>query len=213
MESKKSILENLADCYDIYLKMGSKGYAIGFYNELHEEVKESYSFPEGKYTLSHFEDNFLLFSYKSEKSSKNNTEKILTELKESEKLKEFGEENSVSIKMLSYGEKLEKFPEEMKKDENLVTKCMSTVFLAGHKDGNKMKYFATSNSAFVRSELYIILSFFRDMEPKEIISQEIEKEYKSFFEKLNKLIPMSIARTQGFEGAYERIVKIAIKNI
>ncbi|NCN51884.1 hypothetical protein GW931_02640 [archaeon] len=44
---KLSILESLTDCYLTYLKLGSEGYAIGFSNELSEEVKSVYLFEKG----------------------------------------------------------------------------------------------------------------------------------------------------------------------
>jgi len=61
---KRSIFESLTDCYLTYLKIGSEGYVIGFYNELNEKVKKVYEFSQGKYTLINHEDNFLLLKYK-----------------------------------------------------------------------------------------------------------------------------------------------------
>jgi len=77
---KRSILESLTDCYFTYLKLGSKGYMIGFYNELNEPVKKKYKFSEGRYTLdSSSEDNFLLFKYETienEKRNRKNSKRI-----------------------------------------------------------------------------------------------------------------------------------------
>jgi len=77
----------------------------------------------------------------------------------------------------------------------------------------KMNYLATSDSAFVKSELYFILTFFNELAPEEILSENVKKEYNQFFSELQKLVPMSMNRQQGFEGAYERIIEIAKDNL
>ena len=101
----------------------------------------------------------------------------------------------------------------MKNDENLVTKCMSTVYLFGKNEKGKMKYFAFSDSLFVKSELYFLITFFEGLTPEEILSENVKNQYETFFKGLKKIVPISMTRTQGFEGAYERILKIARENL
>jgi len=144
---------------------------------------------------------------------KKEIEKILKELTESRELEVLGIPNASLQEMISYGKKLFPFPKDEKKEINLVTKCMSTVHLVGTKENGKMNYLATSNSAFVRSELYFITLFFNGLSPEEILSEKIKKEYNETFSKLQELVPMSMNRQQGFEGAYERIIEIAKKNL
>ncbi|NCN51885.1 hypothetical protein GW931_02645 [archaeon] len=144
---------------------------------------------------------------------KKEIENILNELTESKELENFGIDKASLEKMITYGKKLFPFPKDEKKERNLVTKCMSTVYLIGNKKEGKMNYLATSDSAFVKSELYFILTFFNELAPEEILSENVKKEYNQFFSELQKLVPMSMNRQQGFEGAYERIIEIAKDNL
>ncbi len=144
---------------------------------------------------------------------KKEIESILKELENSKELELFGIEKASLKRMLEYEKMLAPFPVEEEKGENLVTKCMSTVYLIGNKKNGKMKYFATSDSKFVKSELYFILTFFNDLTPEEIVSRKTFEEYNEFISKLKKWVPISMNREQGFEGAYERIVKIAKENL
>ncbi len=206
---KKSILEHLTNCYESSLKTGNKNYVFGFYKKIPENVEREYLFPKGKFIITLNKEDFLLFKYEPQKE----INLLLENLKNAKKLEEIGMEKESLKKLIEYGDKLEKFPDEQKIESNLVTKCMSTVYLYGEKENKKMKYLATSDSAFVRGELYLILSFFKNLKPKEIISKETNKEYINFFSEIKNLVPISMVRSQGFGGIYEKIVEIAIKNL
>lgn len=51
--------------------------------------------------------------------------------------------------LIEYGNKLELFPEEEKKDENIVKGCISNVFLLAYQDKEGLVYFKAHSDALV----------------------------------------------------------------
>ena len=125
--------------------------------------------------------------------------------KEAESL---GMEHETYKHLMSYEKRLEPFPEEDKISSNLVTKCRSTVYLTGNIESGLVYFNASSDSAFVRGELGLILSLFQGMTPEQLTNETTRNSYVSFCNELTDYVKISINRTQGLEGIYERMIEI-----
>ena len=119
-----------------------------------------------------------------------------------------GMEHETYKHLMSYEDRLTPFPEENKVTSNLVTKCQSTVYLTGEIKLGHVYFTATSDSAFVRGELGLVLSLFQGMTVEEFTNEETKKNYVNFCSDLSEYVKISINRSQGLEGIYERMVEI-----
>jgi len=134
---------------------------------------------------------------------------FLKELADAKDAEDLGMDNEGLKKLVEYGTQLEPFPESKKTQGNMVAKCLSTVYLIGEKKEGKMYFLATSDSAFVKGELYILLEIFNNFTPNELISEETKKDFYDFYNELKELVSISMNRQQGFQGIYEKIKEIS----
>lgn len=114
--------------------------------------------------------------------------------------------------LMSYENRLEPFLEDDKIESNLVTKCQSTVYLTGDIQRGHVYFNASSDSAFVRGELGLVLSLFQGMTPEELAHDETKNRYVKFCDELSDYVKLSINRAQGLEGIYEKMVEIVEKD-
>jgi cysteine desulfuration protein SufE len=134
---------------------------------------------------------------------------VLDRFKQAKEAELAGMEYLTYRSLIDAGKKIEPFPDAKRTEENLVTKCTSTVHLIGENRNGKMHYTADSDAAFVKGELAILLGVFNDLTPEIILSQETADRFMNFFNGLSQYISISMNRQQGFFGMYERIREIA----
>ncbi len=70
--------------------------------------------------------------------------------------------------LIDLGRNLPDYPIEQKIEQNLVRGCQSKVWLYHHYDGNKIKFYATSDSAIICGLIYLLLTIYSDQTPHDI---------------------------------------------
>lgn len=74
--------------------------------------------------------------------------------------------------LIEYGNKLELFPEEEKKDENIVKGCISNVFLLAYQDKEGLVYFkAHSDALVIKGYLGLLVEGLVDIVKKRFLTQ------------------------------------------
>jgi cysteine desulfuration protein SufE len=138
---------------------------------------------------------------------------VLDTFKQAKEMEAAGMEYLTYRSLIDSGKKLEPFPEGERTEENLVTKCTSTVHLIGQKRDGRMHYVADSDAAFVKGELAILMGLFNGLPPEAIVSPDTATRFREFFNTLSQYISISMNRQQGFFGMYERIREIARRHV
>ncbi|MBI2045625.1 SufE family protein [Candidatus Pacearchaeota archaeon] len=135
---------------------------------------------------------------------------VIEEIKEAKEAeKQLGMDFGPYTLLMDIGKKLPPFPKEYKTEKNLVTKCRSTVYIIGEKSEGKVVFFGDSDSIFVKGELAVLLKTFSGLTPKEIIDENSNKKLEEFLNEAKSYLPISMSRSEGFYGMYEKIKKIA----
>lgn len=134
---------------------------------------------------------------------------VLDKFREARAMEDAGMEYLTYRALIDAGKKLEPFPDDQKTEENLVTKCTSTVHLIGDIRNGTMHYRGDSDAAFVKGELAVLLGIFNGLPPDVIVRRDTTERFTDFFEKLRRFVSISMNRTQGFFGMYEKMREIA----
>ena len=91
--------------------------------------------------------------------------------------------------------------------ENRVAKCQSTVYVSGELADGKMRFRGSSDAAFVRGELAILIGAMNGLSPCEVVTAKAQ--VGQFVEKLKGIITISLIRGEGFLGMYEKMREIS----
>mgnify|MGYP001613198963 CR=1 FL=1 len=135
---------------------------------------------------------------------------ILEEIKEAKEAEvSFGKEFGPYMLLIDYGKSLLPLPKEHKTEKNLVTKCRSTVYIIGGRDGDHINYYGDSDSVFVKGELAVLLKTLSGLTPEEIISKQAQEKLEKFMDEAKTYLPLSTSRSEGFFGMYEKMREIA----
>ncbi len=136
---------------------------------------------------------------------------VLDKFRQAKEMEDAGMEYLTYKALIDAGKKLGAYPEEQRTEENLVTKCTSTVHMIGENRDGKMYYTADSDAAFVKGELGILLGMFNGEALEVILSDDTKTQFTDFFAKFQNYVSISMNRTQGFFGMFEKIREIAQK--
>ena len=136
---------------------------------------------------------------------------VLDKFRQAKEMENAGMEYLTYKSLIDAGKKLESYPEDQRTEANLVTKCTSTVHMIGESQDGNMFYTADSDAAFVKGELGILLGVFNGESSEVILSDDTKTQFTDFFEKLQNYVSISMNRTQGFFGMFEKIREIAQK--
>ena len=107
--------------------------------------------------------------------------------------------------IIDLGERLPEFNEKFKVDQNLVRGCTSKVWLVTEVNDNRFYFNATSDAHIVRGLIYLLLSAYLDMTPKEVATYDITPA----FDELGLYQHLSPNRRSGFFAMVERLKKEA----
>lgn len=110
--------------------------------------------------------------------------------------------------IIELGDQLEPFPEEERRDENLVQGCQSNVWLVARVsegEPRRIEFLADSDSQLVRGLIAILVMLLSGKTPQEILCTDVE----SVFRKLDLQRHLSRSRSNGFYAMVRRIRELA----
>ncbi|GIW94873.1 MAG: cysteine desulfuration protein SufE [Pirellulaceae bacterium] len=110
--------------------------------------------------------------------------------------------------LIELGDQLEPFPEEERRDENLVQGCQSNVWLVARvvdSDPPRMELLADSDSQLVRGLIAILMILLSGKTPQEVLQTDVE----SVFRQLELQRHLSRSRSNGFHSMVRRIRQLA----
>jgi len=110
--------------------------------------------------------------------------------------------------LIQLGRKLEPYPEQYRDEKHLVPGCMSQVWLVsqmGDDDEAILKLHADSDALIVKGLTALLLMFYSDKTPEEILSTDIE----GIFERLDLTQHLSVNRRNGFYSMSKKIKELA----
>lgn len=136
-------------------------------------------------------------------------QQVLATFRQAREMEDAGVEYLTLTALIDAGKKLEPYPEALRTEQHLVTKCTSTVHLAGKCREGAMVYVADSDSAVVKGELAILLEIFNGQTPALIAGDDTKRLFTEFFDQLQTCVSISMNRSQGFVGMFDRIREIA----
>jgi len=134
---------------------------------------------------------------------------VLATFRQAKEMEDAGMEYLTYTALIDAGKKLAPYPDALRTEEHLVTKCTSTVHLSGECRDGVMHYLADSDSAFVKGELGILLDIFNGLTPAVVTSDQTQGLFTSFFKQLQGCVSISMNRTKGLFGMFDRIREIA----
>ena len=99
--------------------------------------------------------------------------------------------------LIQLGRKLEPYPEQFRDEDHLVPGCMSQVWLVSEldeSDRDTLEFRADSDALIVKGLTALLLMFYSNKNPEEILSTDIE----GLFERLDLTQHLSVNRRNGF---------------
>lgn len=103
--------------------------------------------------------------------------------------------------IIDMGKKIEMVPEAQQTDEFLVPGCISRVYMTTHKEGDKIKFIASSDAMIVNGLIAILHVIYDNKTVEEIQSVDIEK----IFTDLGMDKHITPNRRNGFFSIVERL--------
>ncbi|WMJ73058.1 SufE family protein [Cytophagaceae bacterium ABcell3] len=94
--------------------------------------------------------------------------------------------------VIELGRKLEPFPEEHRKDENIIKGCQSRVWLHSYTENGKVYFKADSDAMIVKGLVYLLVRTLSGHAPDEIIKTDL-----SFLDKIGMKQHLSPTRSNG----------------
>jgi cysteine desulfuration protein SufE len=94
--------------------------------------------------------------------------------------------------LILLGKKLERFDETLKTEDYSIGGCQSQVWIKAEMNNDKIKYYAESNSLFVKGMIYLILKTLNNQKPQDILSTELY-----FIDKIGLRSNLSPSRANG----------------
>jgi cysteine desulfuration protein SufE len=106
--------------------------------------------------------------------------------------------------LIDMGRKLPDFPEEWQREEHRVRGCQSRVWIVPEKQGDRLRFHATSDSAIVSGLLAVLMRVYDGRTPREIVDTSAD-----FIGKIGFTEHLSPMRSNGFHSALEVIKSYA----
>ncbi len=110
--------------------------------------------------------------------------------------------------LIQLGRKLEPYPEQFRDEDHLVPGCMSQVWLVSEldeSDRDTLEFRADSDALIVKGLTALLLMFYSNKNPEEILSTDIE----GLFERLDLTQHLSVNRRNGFYSMSRKIKELA----
>ena len=114
--------------------------------------------------------------------------------------------------LIQLGRKLEPYPEQFRDEDHLVPGCMSQVWLVSELDENDrdtLEFRADSDALIVKGLTALLLMFYSNKNPEEILSTDIE----GLFERLDLTQHLSVNRRNGFYSMSRKIKELATESL
>lgn len=102
--------------------------------------------------------------------------------------------------IISKGKELDSFPEEHRKDENLIKGCQSKLWLHAEHNDNKIHFYADADAIIAKGLVALMLEVFNDRTPQEILEEDIY-----FIEKIGLKHHLSPTRSNGLLSLLKQI--------
>ena len=83
------------------------------------------------------------------------------------------DKESTIFYIMELGGNLEKFPENERKDENIIKGCQSKVWLVADEVDGKVHYQADSNTDITKGLISLLIRVLNDRKPKEILDADL----------------------------------------
>ena len=84
-----------------------------------------------------------------------------------------GDKESTIYYLMEIGENMAPFPEEEKREENIIKGCQSKVWLITELDDNKLIFLADSNTDITKGLISLLIRVLSGRTPKEIIDTDL----------------------------------------
>ncbi len=114
--------------------------------------------------------------------------------------------------IIDLGRELPELKQEYQAEENIVHGCMSTVWLVTDvigEDQKRIQILADSDSIIVKGLIVIMLAFYNDRTPKEIVEDDVS----TLFEKLGLNQHLSPQRRNGLFSMVKRLKQLAVLHL
>lgn len=115
------------------------------------------------------------------------------------------DKESTIFYIMELGAGLEVFPDEEKKDENIIKGCQSKVWLIASEQEGKICYKADSNTDITKGLIYLLLRVLNNRKPKEIIDAEL-----NFINRIGMGNIIGSQRSNGFASMIKQIKLYAL---
>ena len=102
--------------------------------------------------------------------------------------------------IIDLGNKLEAYPDSHKSDDFLVKGCQSKVWLFAQKEGNRIIYFADSNTAITKGVVSLLVKTLSGQTPADIQSAELH-----FIEGIGLRSLLSSQRSNGLTAMIQKM--------
>jgi cysteine desulfuration protein SufE len=107
--------------------------------------------------------------------------------------------------IIDMGRQAPSFPEKWKTDENKLDGCQSQVWVVTEKAGDRLNYYATSDSTIVAGLIAMMLMVYSGRKPSDILSTP-----PKFIEELDLSAHLSPTRSNGLHAMIQRIRHFAV---
>jgi cysteine desulfuration protein SufE len=107
--------------------------------------------------------------------------------------------------IIDLGRQAPPFPEEWKTDEHKLDGCQSQVWVVTEKAGDRLNYYATSDSSIVAGLIAMMLMVYSGRKPADILSTP-----PKFIEELDLSAHLSPTRSNGLHAMIQRIRHFAV---
>jgi len=107
--------------------------------------------------------------------------------------------------IIELGRNLEKMPEELKTEENLIRGCQSKVWLSAEYKNGKLYFKADSDALVTKGLISLLIKIFSGKTPKEILDSNLY-----FIEKIGLSNHLSPTRSNGLLAMIDKIKAYAL---
>lgn len=107
--------------------------------------------------------------------------------------------------IMELGDKLDKFPEADRTEDNIIKGCQSKVWLTTQEDGGKVVFLADSNTDITKGLISLLIRVLSGRRPEEIISSDLY-----FIEKIGMGNIIGSQRSNGLTAMIKQMKRFAI---
>lgn len=108
--------------------------------------------------------------------------------------------------LIELGEELPSYPEEKRTDEYIVHGCQSRVWVAPELTGERLNFFADSDTALTKGLIAILIRVFSGQKPEDIATASL-----GFIEEVGLSKFLSISRRNGLSSMVQKLKGFAEK--